>query len=314
MSSPLNLRTAALLSLPPLLWAANAVVGRLVSTLAPPATLNFMRWLLALALLALLVPSVRQLWRPGHALWAHWQRYAWLGLLGVGCYNTLQYLALHTSTPLNVTLVASSTPIWMLGIGVLFFGQRLQKRQIAGAVLSIAGVLLVLSRGSWQVLSGIALTQGDLYILLATVAWAFYSWLLSTTREPTEVRTDWALFLMAQMMFGLCWSALFTGMEWSTSAPSVNWGWPLVAALAFVAVGPSLLAYRAWGHGVSQVGPNIAGFFVNLTPLFAAVLSAVFLGEWPQAYHGLAFLLIVGGIVVSSASKPAAKAALTHTI
>jgi drug/metabolite transporter (DMT)-like permease len=313
MSSALNLRTAALLSFPPLLWAANAVVGRLVSDLAPPATLNLLRWLLALALLAVWVPAVRQLWRPGHPLWAHWQRYAWLGLLGVGCYNTLQYLALHTSTPLNVTLVASSTPIWMLGIGVLFFGQRLERRQIAGAVLSIAGVLLVLSRGSWQVLSSIALTPGDLYILLATMAWGFYSWLLSTTREPAEVRTNWAVFLMAQMIFGLCWSALFTGFEWGTSSPSITWGWPLLAALAFVAVGPSLLAYRAWGQGVSQVGPNVAGFFVNLTPLFAAVLSAAFLGEWPKPYHGLAFLLIVGGIVVSSGSKTGPKAGVEQT-
>lgn len=311
MSSSLNLRTAALLSLPPFLWAANAVVGRMVSALAPPATLNLMRWLLALALLALLVPLVRQLASPTHPLWAHWRRYAWLGLLGVGCYNTLQYLALHTSTPLNVTLVASSTPIWMLGIGVLFFGQRLQRRQIAGAVLSIVGVLVVLSRGSWQVLAGIALTPGDLYILLATMAWGFYSWMLSTTREPASVRTDWALFLAAQMVFGLCWSAAFTGLEWSLGEVAITWGWPLLAALVFVAVGPSLLAYRAWGYGVSQVGPNVAGFFINLTPLFAAVLSAAFLGEWPRAYHGLAFLLIVGGIVVASGStKPQTKA--TH--
>ena len=80
----------------------------------------------------------------------------------------------------------------------------------------------------------------------------------------------------------------------------ISWGWPLVSALLFVAIGPAVIAYRCWGLGVRRVGPAIAGFFSNLTPLFAALLSAAFLGELPQLYHALAFLLIVGGIVVSS--------------
>ena len=80
----------------------------------------------------------------------------------------------------------------------------------------------------------------------------------------------------------------------------IKWGWPLAIALTFVAIGPAVLAYRFWGVGVQRVGPTIAGFFANLTPLFAAVLSATFLGELPHLYHGLAFALIVGGIVVSA--------------
>ena len=75
---------------------------------------------------------------------------------------------------------------------------------------------------------------------------------------------------------------------------------PLAAALIYVAVGPSLLAYRCWGIGVARVGPTVAGFFNNLTPLFAAVLSATLLGEAPQLYHAAGFVLIVGGIWVSS--------------
>ena len=81
---------------------------------------------------------------------------------------------------------------------------------------------------------------------------------------------------------------------------SIQWGWPLAAALAYVAVGPALVAYRCWGLGVQRVGPNIAGFFSNLTPLFAALFSAAFLGESPRPFHALAFALIVAGIVVSS--------------
>jgi len=291
-------RTAALLLVPPLLWAGNAIVGRLVHELIPPLTLNFLRWLLAFVLL---MPIAHQVLHRASPLWAHWKRYALLGFLGVGCYNSFQYMALQTSTPINVTLVASSTPVFMLGIGALFFKQAIRKRQLVGTVLSIAGVLLVLCRGDWHALMQVQLVLGDVFVLIATACWAWYSWLLAQTTEPNEIRHNWAYLLMAQMAFGLVWSGLFTSAEWSSGHEvHLVWGWPLAAALLYVAVGPSLLAYRCWGLGVQQVGPSMAGFFANLTPVFAATLSVLTLGELPQAYHVAAFVLIVGGIVVSS--------------
>ncbi len=297
MTQRLTPATAALLTLPPLLWAGNAVVGRLVSELVPPITLNFLRWALAFVLL---LPLAVWVLRRGSPLWPRMRRYALLGLLGVGCYNALQYLALKTSTPINVTLVASSMPAFMLGLGALAFGQRITGRQVAGAALSIAGVLVVLCRGEVAQLARVRFVAGDLYILLATAAWAWYSWLLARPDDPPEIRSDWAAFLMAQLVPGLAWSALFAGMEWGLAPQSISWGWPLAVALVYVAVGPAILAYRCWGLGVQRAGPNVAGFFSNLTPLFAAVLSAAFLGEAPHLYHALAFALIVGGIVVSS--------------
>lgn len=297
MDQRLTPATAFLLTIPPLLWAGNAVVGRLVQGLVPPVTLNFLRWVLAAALL---LPLAAWVLRRDSGLWPHWRRFAMLGLLGVGCYNALQYLALKTSTPLNVTLVAASSPVFMLAIGALFFGHKPVPRQYLGAVLSMAGVLVVLSRGDWEVLLQVRLVAGDVYMLLATAAWAWYSWLLTRPGDPPEIRADWAAFLLAQMVFGLGWSGLFAAGEWALGAAAIQWGWPLVAALVFVAVGPAILAYRCWGLGVQRVGPSVAGFFANLTPLFAALMSAAFLGEWPHLYHALGFVLIVGGIVASS--------------
>ena len=293
----LTARAAALLLVPPVLWAGNAITGRLVHELISPLTLNFFRWGLAFLLL---LPIAHKVLQRNSALWSKWKRFAVLGFLGVGCYNSLQYLALQTSSPINVTLVASSTPVFMLAIGAIFFNQTIRLQQVIGVVLSIAGVLLVLCRGDWNALATVQLVIGDIYVLIATACWGFYSWLLSRPDDPAEIHSNWAYFLMAQMAFGLSWSGLFTTGEWLAGDAYVHWTWPLAAALAYVALCPSLLAYRCWGLGVKQAGPNIAGFFANLTPLFAAVMSALVLGDLPQTFHAAAFALIVGGIVVSS--------------
>lgn len=297
MNQRLTLPTALLLTVPPLMWAGNAVVGRLAADLIPPMTLNFLRWAIAFLIL---LPLAWQILRPTSSLWPRWRRYMMLGLLGVGCYNALMYLALHTSTPLNVTLVGASVPVWMLLTGTLFFNQRISRMQVLGSVLSIAGVMAVLSRGELARLAQIQFVAGDFYMVLASVAWAIYSWMLSPPKDPADIRGDWVAFLMAQMVFGLGWAGLFAGGEWALTQATVSWGWPLAAVLLYVAIGPAILAYRCWGMGVQRVGPATASFFANLTPLIAAVLSAAFLGELPQLYHVLAFALIVGGIVVSS--------------
>jgi len=289
-----------MLAAAPLLWAGNAVVGRALHTLIAPSTLNFLRWLLAFALL---LPLAWQVLRPASGLWPHWRRYAALGLFGIGSYNALQYLALQTSTALNVTLVGSGMPVWMLVVGALFFGVPVTRRQAVGALLSVTGVVLVLSRGSVGELLALRLVPGDLYMVLATISWAFYSWLLVRTSEPQSIRTDWSAFLMAQMVFGLAWSGTFAGVEQALQPAPAVWGLPLLAGLAFIAIGPAILAYRFWGVGVQRAGPVLGGFFINLTPLFAAVLSAAVMGEAPQAFHAVAFGLIVAGIFVSSRSQ-----------
>ena len=297
MQNKLSPATALLLTVPPLLWAGNAVVGRLVTDLISPMALNFFRWVLAFLIL---LPLAYPLLRRNSLLWPNWRRFGLLALLGVGSYNALQYLALKTSTPMNVTLVAASSPVWMLGVGTLFFGRGISARQLLGAVLSIAGVLLVLSRGDPALLLQVRLVPGDIYVLLATLAWAFYCWLLSLPNEPVEIRRDWSAFLMAQVVFGLGWAGLFSAGELAVGEAHAQWGWPLALALLYVALGPALLAYRTFSLGIQRVGPTTAGFFTNLTPLFAALMSAAFLGETPQLFHGLAFALIVGGILVSA--------------
>jgi drug/metabolite transporter (DMT)-like permease len=306
MTAPITLRLAVLMTVPPLLWAGNAVVGRLLVGQVPPLALNALRWAIALVLLLPLAWPVIATPAARAALQARWKPLALLGLLGVGAYNALQYLALTTSTPVNVTLIAASMPVGMLAIGALVYGQRPTKRDLLGAALSLAGVAVVLARGSWQQLAAVRFVPGDLLMLAAMLAWAFYSWqlarphpLLAAEKRPPW---DWAQFLFAQTIFGLAFAgaAALGEAALTEGGGTIHWSPGVIAALAYVAIFPSLIAYRCWGLGVAAAGPAIAAFFSNLTPLFAALLSTALLGEAPQAYHALAFALIVAGIVVSA--------------
>lgn len=309
MSAGLTPRIALLLTIPPLMWAGNALAGRLLAGTMTPLALNALRWVAALAILlplgwaAVATPARRA------EILARWRPLALLGGLGVGAYNALQYLALQTSTPINVTLIASSVPVWMMLVGRVFYGEHPRRAQWLGALLSAAGVVLVLTRGDQRTLAALQLVPGDLWILLAALSWAFYSWQLA--RPPAALAGaerpawDWAQALLVQVIFGLAWAGASAGVEWAAGAvpnpaiPPVQ-GWGLAAALLFLGLGPSVIAYRCWGIGVAAAGPAVAAFFSNLTPLFAALFSAVLLGDPPRAYHAVAFAGIVGGIWLSS--------------
>jgi drug/metabolite transporter (DMT)-like permease len=302
-------RLVLLLATAPLMWAGNAVVGRLLVGQVPPVTLNLLRWAVVALLLLPLGWRALASWT---ALKARFGHLLLLGTLGVGLYNTMQYLALVTSSPINVTLVACSMPVWMLAVGWLAFGVQPTRAQLIGALIGLAGVLVVVGRGSIDTLLGVRFVAGDLYIVVAAIGWAFYSWLLArppaSMRPPQRPRPeqgwDWAGFLLVQTVFGLVPAAAFTAVEQAGGAHDIQWSAGVLVAWAFVAIAPSIIAYRCWGLGVAAAGPAVAAFFNNLTPLFAALLSALVLGEGPQPYHALAFALIVGGIVVSTRQAP----------
>jgi drug/metabolite transporter (DMT)-like permease len=109
---------------------------------------------------------------------------------------------------------------------------------------------------------------------------------------------------MAQVMIGFLWTMLFDGIEIAAGNAFIDLNYWTGSLILFVAIGPSLIAYRCWGLGVNGAGPTVAAFFANLIPLFTALLSAAILGDPPQLFHGFAFALIVAGILVSSTGKP----------
>jgi drug/metabolite transporter (DMT)-like permease len=289
--------TAALLLLPPLFWAGNAVAGRLLVGTVSPLALSALRWALALAICA---PFA---WRALRTHWgtlrANWRTVVAIGVLGVGCYNTFQYVALQTSTAVNVTLIAASTPVFVLVSGALFFGERARAAQWLGAGCSIAGVLFVLARGEAGNLLRLSFVAGDLVMLAANATWTAYTWLLRKRRPELP----FAPFLTAQMAVGLAAILPFAALETLLGAGRVQ-ATPLAGAmLVYMALFPSIAAYYAWDRGIARVGAVVPVYFANLTPVFAALLSTLLIGEAPQAYHFAGLALIVTGIHLASRQR-----------
>ncbi len=286
--------TFVLLLLPPLFWAGNSIAGRLAVGVVPPLTLNAVRWFLALLLV--LPFAWRGLVAHRAILAREWKTIAWLGLFGVGSYNALQYLALKTSTPVNVTLIAASAPVFTLLIGAWRFGEKLTTRRVTGALVSLAGVGLVLVQGDVGRLASLHFVPGDLLMLAAAFVWSVYTWMLKRARPALPM----AALLAAQMVAGLCFAVPFAVVELAWLAPPVRFDAPLAwALLAYVAIFPSVVGYVCWDRGVARAGATLPVFFTNLTPLFAAALSGALLGDWPRWYHGVALVAIVAGIAMA---------------
>jgi drug/metabolite transporter (DMT)-like permease len=298
MNRRLTASTAALLLAPPLLWAGNAVVARALVGDFPPLALSFARWALALLLiLPFAIGGLREAWPR---LRGQWLLLTGISALGVSCYNSLQYLALQTSTAVNATLIGASGPIVTLLVGAVFFRSPVRRLQWLGAALSMVGVLLVIARGDPMNLARLQLDRGDLVMLIATLAWSVYTWLLRT-RRPDLPATP---FLTLQIALGALMILPFAVLEYfwtgSTAAPTTT----NLFALLYVALLPSLVAYFCWDRGVAMAGAVLPMYFVNLTPVFAGLLSYFILGEAIGLHHLVGGLLIIAGIHLASRPAP----------
>jgi drug/metabolite transporter (DMT)-like permease len=290
----IDFTTIVLLTLPPLIWAGNAVIGRAARTAVPPFHLNFLRWAFAgLALLPFVARELRGIWP---VLKKTWKEAFLMGLLGVTCYNSLQYLALTTTSPINTSLIASSGPVFSLLLGVLLFGERVRGGQVAGAAISLLGVAWVMVHGEPTRLASIDFERGDVYMLLATMCWALYTWLVRRKRPDMPM----GVLLFVQICFGLIAAVPPLLYENATSSMVVKLDWHLVAVVAYISLMASLFAYFCWDEGVARAGAQLPMFFQNLSPVFAALIATLTIGESPRAFHVVGLAFILAGIVLAS--------------
>ncbi len=279
-----------LLTLTALFWSGNMVLGRGIRADVPPMALAFWRWIIALALvLPLALPHLKSQWP---ALRQGWRPIVILGLLGIGGYNTFAYVGLQYTVATNAVLLNSFIPIATIAISWAFLGKRLGWRAGIGVLISLTGALTIVGRGDLQVLTHLALNQGDVWMLGAVLVWAIYT--VGLAWRPSGVHP--MLMLAATTVIGLL--PIIPAYLWEiwVSDRHIQLHLGSLAALAYVGIFPSFVGYIFYNRGVAEVGANTASLFIHLMPVFGTLLSAIFLGEIPLWYHYLGIALIFSGI------------------
>jgi len=282
-----------LLALACFFWAGNWIAGRVLRDAFDPVTLNFLRWAGAAAVLA---PFA---WREVYAARAAIRRSAWvlalLGLTGVALFNTLIYVGLRTTTAVNGVLLGSSAPLFILLCSWAIERERATPRQSVGMLISVAGILIILSHGDVHSLLSLDIHPGDGWILLAMLVWGLYSVLLR--RRPPELGGTALLFLITLIGITMLapfvvWHALEAPPRWPTPAQG--------AGVLYLALFASLGAYICWNRGVAIVGANTAGFTLHLVPAFGTGLAIIFLGEGFHGFHAAGIASILMGVIVAT--------------
>lgn len=281
-----------LLTLTALFWSGNMVVGRGVHEAVPPFALAFWRWSIALlCVLPLALPHLRTQW-PLVKL--HWKVLVVLGLLGVGGYNTLVYIGLHTTTATNASILNSFIPIATIALAFVLLGRRIGRMEAVGVMLSLFGVGLIVARGDLQTLVGFSLNRGDLWLLGAVLVWGLYT-----------VMLHWRPPIHPMLLFAVCavigLIALAPLYAWElASGHYIQASAPALVAILYVGIFPGFLGHVFYNAGVAAVGPSQGSLFIHLMPVFGTLLAALFLSEQPHWFHFAGMALILGGIFLTT--------------
>jgi drug/metabolite transporter (DMT)-like permease len=283
----------ALLALASLMWSGNWITGRALRDAYDPLTLNFCRWAIAVAVLApFALPGLKGM---GPLLRANLGFLALLAFTGVALFQCLVYLGLQTTTAINAVLLNSSAPLFMILCSWAIEGERTTPRQVAGMLISLAGILVILSRGELRNLLHLQLHAGDAWILIAMPIWGIYSVLLK--RRPPGLG-DVPLLFVISVLGVLILAPLFAlqVLRAQMTLPTP----PQAAGILYMGLAASVAAFICWNKGVAVVGANAAGFTLHLLPAFGTLLAIAYLGESFGAHHAAGIATILAGVVLAT--------------
>ncbi|MEJ2027860.1 MAG: DMT family transporter [Limibacillus sp.] len=280
-----------LLALTALFWAGNAVASRLAVGEVSPFLLVFLRWSIVCLLL---LPF---LWRRILANWASLRPrlkvVVFMALFGFTGFNALFYIAAHSTTALNIGIIQGAIPIFVLLAAFAAYRTPVSLVQTAGVALTVLGVVLVASQGSLSRLAGLTFNLGDMIMVLACLFYALYA-----TALKNRPAIDGLVFFAFLALIAALASLPLLALEVATGElilPTAK-GWVVTA---YIALFPSCIAQIFFMRGVDLIGPGRAGVFVNLVPVFAALLAVLILSEPFRWYHAGALMLVLTGIVVA---------------
>jgi drug/metabolite transporter (DMT)-like permease len=286
-----------LLSLTSLIWSLNWVIGKAIVGYISPIALTFLRWVFALAvMLPFAWPQIRSHWPE---IRRNWKMIVWLGFWGTGLHNLFAYLGLHYTTATNGVILNSSIPVMIIVLGWVVYRDTLTRAQTLGVAVSILGVLCVLTRGDPHVLANFQLNKGDLIVLVGMVFWAAYTVFLRM--KPAEL-PGLAMLACCSVVGVLLLVPLFLA-EMFFFGGHVIITPATTAAIVYVGLFPSFVAFLFWNRAVAEVGSNVAGIFMHLMPAFGSLLAWLFLDERIHLFHVFGIALILSGITLTARGK-----------
>ena len=288
-----------LLSLTSLFWAGNIVLGRYAAGHVPPMTLSCIRWTGAFVML--LPFAWRHLRTDWPALRARLPLMVVLSATGFAINNALSYWALQYTQALNALLIQSSGPLFVALWSLLLFGVRLTFAQFAGIAISLAGVLTIILRGDPAALASIEFNKGDVMVAGAVLAFGLYSALMP--RRPVTHQLSLIAFTTAG---GALLLLPFSVWEIS-SGVTLKFDTLTLVTVVYVVIFPSTLSYLFFNRGIALIGPNRAAPFFHLMPVFGSAMAILLLGEQPQLFHLVGYLLVLAGVIIASRRGSAKK-------
>jgi drug/metabolite transporter (DMT)-like permease len=277
-----------LLALSSLCWSGNHLMGRAIAGHVPPLAITTLRWLLAAAVL---FPFIRaHLARDWPLIRRHFGVLVYLSLIGGAVFGALQFVGLQLTTALNVSVMNSLGPVFIAAAGAAMFRDRLTGGQFLGIAISLLGVLAIITKLDAGVLTHLSFNIGDILILINLALWGVYSASLRW-RPPIHPASFMFMFCL------IAGVAMLPAFAWEYSTGFVLQPTVLTfSAVMFVTIFSTIVAFASWTRGVELIGPNRAGVFLHLIPIFTALLTGVLLGEPLMSYHVVGFALILAGV------------------
>lgn len=291
-ASPSRLLAMLGLILAVLFWAGNSIVARVSADLIPPVSLNFYRWVISLSLI--LPFTYQTVWKFRHELLPHWRYLCMQALFSIAMFNSLQYLAAHTTSAININLVNSMNPVFTFLMSWILLRQASGKMQIAGLLIALCGLMVTVSGGTWHNFIALSFNVGDLWMLLAVICWAIYSVMLR--RSPLKMPPF--AFLTVMIIIGIVLQIPLYAYEYTTYG-GFSLGQKELLILAYVGIFPSLGSFSFWMIGVNTLGANVSSMFLYLAPPIAAVLAWFFLQETLGWHHLVGEILILAGFLLT---------------
>ena len=272
-----------------LLWSGNWIVARAVRDDIAPGIATAGR--LVVVLLILLPFTFRTLIVKAKTLQGRNILLA-IGFFGGGLHLAFQWLGLHYTTATSATLYLSTAPIFILLLSRPMLGERILLRQWLGVAISFAGVALIATQGRPLAMS---FNVGDLLAVLSMVFWAAYTVLLRMRSDDLDTPEFLAVLCLSGLIVMLPWVAFEILLEKKTELSTLG-----AVAVVYSAVGSLLLAGAGWTYVVKRIGAARAGVTMHLMPGITVLLAILFLGEYPQWFHGAGIALILAGVALSS--------------